>query len=229
MFKAVVFDAYGTLFDVHSVTALADRLFPGQGAALSQLWRDKQIEYSRLVTMSDPSREGSRHYQPFEALTRAGLRYACRRLGLELSDEREATLMAEYACLAPFDDVAPTLAALRRRDLQTAILSNGNRSMLEAVVAAAGLADAFDAVISVEAARQFKTSPAAYELVAGTLAADRSEVLFVSSNGWDALGATWFGLRTFWVNRGGLPFEEIGPRPWASGKGLADLLPLLAH
>jgi 2-haloacid dehalogenase len=229
MFKAVVFDAYGTLFDVHSVTALADRLFPGQGTALSQLWRDKQIEYTRLVTLSDPSSEGSRHYQPFEALTRAGLRYACRRLGLDLADEREAALMAEYACLAPFPDAAPTLKALRQRGLQTAILSNGNPAMLDAVVGAAGLASAFNAVISVEAARQFKTAPAAYEQIFSALDVDRNEVLFVSSNGWDALGATWFGLRTFWVNRSRLPFEEIGPRPWATGTSLADLLPLLAH
>ena len=229
MFKAVVFDAYGTLFDVHSVTTLADRLFPGQGAALSQLWRDKQIEYSRLVTMSDPSNEGSQHYQPFEALTRSGLRYACRRLALDLSDEREEALMAEYARLATFADVAPALAALRQREMQTAILSNGNRAMLDAVVAAAGLGKAFDAVISVESVRRFKTAPAAYELIFSELGLSRNDVLFASSNGWDALGATWAGLHAFWVNRAGLPFEEIGPRPWASGASLADLLPLLSH
>ena len=137
--------------------------------------------------------------------------------------------MAEYARLAPFADVAPALAALRGRELQTAILSNGNPGMLKAVVTAAGLDASFDAVISVEAARQFKTSPAAYELIFSALEVDADEVLFVSSNGWDALGATWFGLRTFWVNRGGLPFEEIGPRPWATGRSLGELPPLLAH
>ncbi len=227
MFNTVVFDAYGTLFDVYSIGAQAERLFPGQGSALAVLWRDKQIEYTRLVTLSDPGAGGSRSYQPFRELTLAGLRYACRRLGLALTTDAEAALMAEYARLQAFPDAGPALRAIKAMGLATAILSNGNPSMLEAAVAAAGLQDTFDEVISVEAVRQFKTSPLTYELIFTRLNTDRDRVLFVSSNAWDALGATWQGMRVFWVNRAGLPFEEIGPRPWATGTSLVELLPLL--
>lgn len=111
--SAVLFDAYGTLFDVHSVAALAESFFAGQGQALSVLWRDKQIEYSRLVTTSD---DGA-HYQPFSELTRAGLRYACQRLALDLTAEREAALMAQYPCLTPYPEVREVLDALRTRTL----------------------------------------------------------------------------------------------------------------
>ena len=120
------------------------------------------------------------------------------------------------------------LRAIKAMGLATAILSNGNSSMLESVVAAAGLADALDEVISVDEVRQFKTSPLAYALIERRMKTPPGKVLFVSSNAWDALGASWQGLRVFWVNRAKLPFEEIGPRPWATGASLADLPPLLA-
>lgn len=227
MFNTVVFDAYGTLFDVHSVAELGEQLFPGHGTALSVLWRDKQIEYTRLVTLSDPDAGGSRFYQPFRELTLAGLRYACRRLGLELDSRKETALMAQYSRLAAFPDAVPALRAIKAMGFATAILSNGNQSMLDTVVASAGLADALDAVISVDEVRQFKTSPLAYALIERRMKTPPEKVLFVSSNAWDALGASWQGLRVFWVNRAKLPFEEIGPRPWATGASLADLLPLL--
>ena len=225
MFNTVVFDAYGTLFDVHSVAELGEQLFPGHGAAL---WRDKQIEYTRLVTLSDPDAGGSRFYQPFQELTLAGLRYACRRLGLELTSGKETALMARYSNLAAFPDAAPALRAIKVMGFATAILSNGNPSMLDAVVASAGLADALDEVISVDQVRQFKTSLLTYALIEQRMKTPHEKVLFVSSNAWDALGASWQGLRVFWVNRAKLPFEEIGPRPWATGASLADLPPLLA-
>ncbi len=228
MIKIVVFDAYGTLFDVYSVGALAERLFPGQGAALTTLWRDKQLEYTRLITMSDSGgTPGSRHYQSFEALTAASLRYCCQRLGLALPAEHEHQLMAQYAHLTAFPENLPVLKALRQRGLRTAILSNGNLEMLQPAVENAGMTHLLDAVLSVAPLRRFKTAPECYGLIFNTFAVAREEVLFVSSNAWDALGASWFGLTTLWVNRQQLPFEEIGPKPSYSGTTLEKVLEIV--
>lgn len=218
--SAVLFDAYGTLFDVHSVTALAESFFAGQGQALSVLWRDKQIEYSRLVTTSD---DGA-HYQPFSELTRAGLRYACQRLTLDLTAERETALMAQYLRLTPYPEVREVLEALRARGVVTGILSNGNPAMLAPLVCNAGLEELFDHVISTDAVRTFKTNPAAYRLGARVTGLHTADIAFVSSNGWDALAATWFGFRTLWINRLGLPPEAIGPAPERTGSSLHDVL-----
>jgi 2-haloacid dehalogenase len=113
--RVVVFDAYGTLFDVYSIGALAEKFYPGQGAALSVLWRDKQIEYTRLISLSDPNPEGSRHYQSFWDVTRASLRYALARLGLAHTDANEDALLAQYAQLSPFPENLGVLQALRQR------------------------------------------------------------------------------------------------------------------
>ncbi|MHB8354654.1 MAG: haloacid dehalogenase type II [Burkholderiales bacterium] len=228
MIKVVVFDAYGTLFDVYSVGALAEHLFPGQGAALTTLWRDKQIEYTRLITMSDPAgTTGSRYYQPFEALTAASLRYCCQRLGLALPVEHERQLMAQYAHLTVFPENLRVLKALRQRGLRTAILSNGNLEMLRPAVDSAGMTNLLDAILSVAPLRRFKTAPECYNLIFDTFPVTKEEVLFVSSNAWDALGATWFGLTTLWVNRQHLPFEEIGPRPSYTGPTLEKALEIV--
>ncbi len=230
MIKVVVFDAYGTLFDVHSVGTLAERLFPGQGNALTTMWRDKQLEYTRLITMSDHGgAAGSRYYQSFEALTMASLRYCCRRLGLALSAEHERQLMAQYAHLAAFPENLPVLRALRQRGVGTAILSNGNAEMLQPLVDSAGMTQLLDRVISVAPLRRFKTAPECYALIFDAFPVAREEVLFVSSNAWDALGATWFGLITLWVNRQHLPFEEIGPKPGYTGTTLEKVLEIVEH
>ncbi len=218
--SAVLFDAYGTLFDVHSVAALADAFFPGRGAALSTGWRDKQIEYSRLVTTSD---DGA-HYQPFSALTRAGLRYASQRLGLDLTAEREAALMAQYLRLDAFAEVRGVLDTLRARGVKTGILSNGDPAMLEPLVAHAGFDGLIDHLVSVDAVRRFKTHPDAYRLGVEAMGCARGDIAFVSSNGWDALGATWYGFRTLWLNRHGLPAETIGAAPERIGSDLRDVL-----
>jgi len=228
MIRLVVFDAYGTLFDVYSIVELAERLFPGQGQALSVLWRDKQIEYSRLVSMSDPINPmGSRHYQSFWDLTRLGLQYACQRLKLDLTPAKQKQLMDEYAQLEAFPENLAVLEALQALNMPCAILSNGSPEMLQAAVSSAGMSNLIDKVLSVDEVRQFKTSPQSYGLVADHYKVDIREVLFVSSNSWDALGATWFGFRSFWVNRQGLPFETLGPRPTHSGRSLRDILALL--
>jgi 2-haloacid dehalogenase len=222
--KAVLFDAYGTLFDVYSVGLLAEQLFPGQGQALSILWRDKQIEYTRLVTTSS---DGA-HYQPFWELTRAGLRYACKRLGLELTVEREQQLMNQYRHLSAFPENREVLQALKTRGVTTGILSNGDPEMLGIAVRSAGLEGLLDHVISVDGVRKYKTHPDAYRLGPQAVKRAASQILFVSCNAWDALAATWFGYRTLWVNRYRLPFEELGTQPTRTGTSLDDVLTFFA-
>jgi 2-haloacid dehalogenase len=225
--RVVVFDAYGTLFDVYSIGALAEKLYPGQGAALSVLWRDKQIEYTRLICLSDPNPEGSRHYQSFWDITRASLRYALERLGLAHTHANEDALMAQYAQLSPFPENLGVLQALRQRGVAAAILSNGSPEMLQSAVHSAGMSDLLGAVLSVDSVRQFKTTPASYQIVTDHFGFAPADVLFVSSNAWDALGATWFGFTTLWVNRQGLPPEAIGPAPHHSGRDLTAVLQVL--
>ncbi len=220
--KAVLFDAYGTLLDVYSVGALAESLFPNQGAALAVLWRDKQIEYTRLVTTSN---EGA-FYQDFWALTRASLRYACKRLKLDVSAASEEALMQQYLQLTPFPENVQVLEALKAKGIATGILSNGSPHMLGAAVRHAKLDGLLDHVLSVDGLRQYKTSPKAYALGASTLQLPASYILFVSCNAWDALAATWFGYQTLWINRYNLPFEELGTEPSYTGKTLDDVLPI---
>lgn len=221
--KAVLFDAYGTLFDVFSVGLLAEQLFPTHGQALSLLWRDKQIEYSRLVTSSN---DGA-HYQPFWDLTRAGLRYACLRLGLDLTAAAEERLMNQYRHLSAFPENRSVLQALKDRGIVTGILSNGDPAMLEVAVKSAGLDGLLDHVISVDGIRKYKTHPAAYALGEQATGLKAHQIAFVSCNSWDALAATWYGYRTLWVNRYKLPFETLGTLPIHSGNSLRDVLTLL--
>jgi 2-haloacid dehalogenase len=223
--RAVLFDAYGTLFDVYIVGQLAEQLFAGQGAAIAALWRDKQIEYSRLVTMSD---DGA-HYQPFWALTRAALVYALKRLvpaaaGSPPDPAAVERLMHEYRRLSAFADGREVLQALKARGIVTGILSNGDPAMLDAAVRSAGLDGLLDHLISVDAVRKYKTHREAYALGPARTGFAAQQILFVSSNGWDALAATWFGYPTFWVNRQGLPFEELGAEPTRSGRSLREVL-----
>ncbi len=227
MYKLIAFDAYGTLLDVYSMGELAEQLFPGQGQALSLMWRDRQIEYTRLVTMSDPNPNGSKHYLPFWELTIRSLRYVCKRMGLTLSPESENRLMDQYARLICFPDSLNVLQEIKSRNISTAILSNGSREMLATVVQSNGLKPYLDQVVTVEDVRLFKTAPQAYELLLKAFPVKKEEVLFVSSNAWDALAAKWFGFDVFWVNRLGHPFEEIGERPDYEGASLSKVLEVL--
>lgn len=223
--KAVVFDAYGTLFDVYSIQALAEQFYPGQGAAISVMWRDKQIEYTRLITQSDPHQaDGSRYYLPFWELTRRSLEYTLDRLKLDRTGHVVADLMRQYAHLTPFPENLPVLENLKKAGFVTAILSNGSPEMLASAVGSAGMKDLLDHCISVDPIRLFKTSPESYGLVQKYMPFEKQEILFVSSNAWDALGATWFGFLTLWVNRQGLPYETIGPTPTYTGRDLQTVL-----
>jgi 2-haloacid dehalogenase len=216
---AVLFDAYGTLFDVHSVVQLAEEIFPGRGEALSQLWRDRQIEYTRLVSMSG-------RYRPFWDLTRAGLRFAAQRLGLALDAAAEQRLMNQYRQLSAFAENREVLHALHARGVRAGILSNGDPEMLAATVASAGFASLLDPVLSVQETRRYKTDPACYALGPAALGLPAGQILFVSSNGWDAIGATWFGYQTLWVNRSGAPLEALDTQPTRVGSSLRDVLDL---
>lgn len=227
MYKLIAFDAYGTLFDVYSMGELAEELFPGNGQALALMWRDRQIEYTRLVTMSDPDPRGSRHYLPFWELTLRSLRYCCKRLQLPLHAHSEQRLMDQYAKLNGFADSLEVLRSIKAKGLSTAILSNGSRDMLSTVVTANGLTPYVDQVVSVEDVRLFKTAPQAYALLLQNFAVSKQDVLFVSSNAWDALAAKWYGFDVFWVNRLGHPFEEIGERPDFEGESLSEVLAAL--
>ena len=227
MYKLIAFDAYGTLFDVYSMGALAEELFPRNGVALALMWRDRQIEYTRLVTMSDPNPSGSKHYIPFWDLTIRSLRYVCKRMDLELSAANEKRLMDQYAKLTGFADSLSVLKAIKEKGISTAILSNGSREMLTTVVESNGLKPYLDQVVTVEEVRLFKTAPQAYELLLQAFPVQKNEVLFVSSNAWDALAAKWFGYDVFWVNRLGHPFEEIGEKPNYEGKSLSEVLETL--
>jgi 2-haloacid dehalogenase len=215
--RAVLFDAYGTLFDVYSVGVAAERLFPGAGERLGVLWRDKQIEYTRLTSMSGRVRS-------FRDCTRAGLRFAAKRLGLALDSAAEDGLMSCYDRLEPFAENRAVLEDLKRRGIRAGILSNGDPDMLQAVVGHAGFAGLLDPLLSVEGTGRFKTDPATYALGTAALGLAAHEVLFVSSNCWDAIGATWFGYATLWINRFGLPLDELGAEPTRTGTSLADVL-----
>ncbi|MBI6630067.1 haloacid dehalogenase type II [Pontibaca sp. S1109L] len=214
--KAIAFDAYGTLFDVYSVGALAERFFPGKGAAIASTWRDKQIEYTRLRTMCD-------HYADFWQVTGDALDFAAEFHELNLNTPQRAALMDQYAQLTAFEENAGVLAQLKAAGLQLAILSNGTPAMLDSALEASGLAEYFDHVLSVDSVRRFKTAPEAYQMGPDSFGLDVSEVLFVSSNCWDICGATWFGYTTIWLNRYSHPLERLGVTPHRIGTSLADV------
>ena len=217
---ALVFDAYGTLFDVHSVTALAERLFPGKGAALSAAWRTKQLEYTWLRSLM-------RQYEDFSRVTLSSLDWSLEFLKLEADDAARRSLFDEYRKLAVFPDVPAALEKLAATRA-LAILSNGHPDMLNAVVDHNNLRAHFrGGVLSVHPARIFKPDAAVYRIVEDTLGVPRAVVGFVSSNGWDAAGAKTFGLQAFWINRSGAPVERLGVRPDATLKSLAELVDLL--
>jgi 2-haloacid dehalogenase len=219
--QALVFDAYGTLFDVHSVTRLADSLFPGRGAALSQAWRTKQLEYTWLRSLMG-------RYDDFNAVTADALDWALESLGLAAGPKERSALMLAYRTLATFPEVRAALERLGTgRPL--AILSNGHPDMLDAVVDHNELRVHFgERVFSVHEAGVFKPDPRVYAIACAQLALPAEAIGFVSSNGWDAAGAKSFGFTAFWVNRGKAPVERLGSPPDAVVEDLAALAQRLA-
>lgn len=208
---ALVFDAYGTLYDVHSVIRRCETCFPGKGTQLSQLWRAKQLEYTWQRSLMQ-------RYAPFSQVTREALAYSCAALGLSHREHEEA-LMAEYLRLAPFPEVP---AALERLKVKRAILSNGSPDLLDPLVRNSGFK--FDAVLSVDQLKIYKPAPQVYELAVNRLKVPKERIGFVSSNCWDALGAKSYGFRVYWINRGGAPLDRLGFTPDEQVKSVDEVL-----
>jgi 2-haloacid dehalogenase len=212
--KTLVFDAYGTLFDVSSVAKALNRTFPGRGEAVSAEWRAKQLQYTWLRSLSG-------RYEDFWKVTESALTYTRNDMKLTCDVATQAQLMDSYLHLDPFPEVLQALKSLSSFPL--AILSNGTLKMLEAVVESAGLSDFFSQVISVDEVKVYKPSPVVYQLAVRKLGVDKNDVGFVSSNFWDAAGAKSFGFRTYWVNRTGAHADELGATPDATIRSLSDL------
>jgi len=221
---ALVFDAYGTLFDVQSVATLGERICPGRGDALARAWRTKQLEYTWLQSlMMSPTQRR----EDFAAITAHALDHAADSLGLSLQPALRHRLLDAYLDLSPFPDATPALAALA--PLPRLILSNGTREMLEPLAASTGVALHLDAILSVDGAGIYKPSPRVYQLAVDHLKLVPARIGFVSSNGWDAVGAKAFGFTVFWVNRSGAPVERHGPKPDAIIASLAELPSLVGR
>ena len=216
--KALVFDAYGTLFDVHSVISACNQNFPDQGAALSQRWRAKQLEYTWLRSLMG-------RYEDFWQVTESALAFACKSLSLSCPPGTRAQLMEAYLRLDPYTEVREALKALSNYPL--AILSNGSPRMLHAVVKGAGLEGVFSHVISVDEVKIYKPSPRVYQLASQKMSVSETSIGFVSSNSWDVIGAKAFGFWTCWVNRSAAPGDELGVTPDVTVKTLADLVDVL--
>jgi 2-haloacid dehalogenase len=209
--KAVVFDAYGTLYDIQSVAYVTEQAFPGYGEIITQIWRIKQLEYTWLRSLM-------RRYEDFSVVTRESLAYTLRCLGLKHDADVFERIMEKYLHLDLYPDAAAALAAMQDRKL--AILSNGSPAMLNALVQSSGLADVLDATISVDTQKIFKPSREAYALIESTLGMAPAEVLFVSSNPWDACGARAFGLKVAWI-------ERVTPEAMALAFAKNDVVPPL--
>ncbi|MFB5662399.1 haloacid dehalogenase type II [Alteribacillus sp. HJP-4] len=204
--KAYVFDVYGTLFDVHSVSATCEKWFPGKGESISQLWREKQIEYTFLRQMMG-------RYQPFDFVTEESLCYAAEANGENASPEAVTDLLRAYRQLSLFNESADVLKSLKDKNKQLLVLSNGTEEMLLPLLEQAGINTLFDAILSVDQVKQYKTSPAAYSLILEKTGLQREEIMFLSSNGWDITGAKSFGFQSTWINRKGMPQEKLGFKP----------------
>lgn len=202
--KSILFDAYGTLFDVHSVVRSAGNWVAGDIEALSSLWRRKQLEYTWLLALME-------RYEDFRKITEASLRASLRQLGRDATDGQVGGLMEAYLCPSEFPEVKPALAGLGAVPL--AILSNGTPDMVRSAVAHSGLMSSFAQIISADLVKTYKPSPKVYGLGPQILGVPASDILFVSSNAWDAAGAKCFGYQVCWCNRSGAAPDDLGFAP----------------
>ena len=212
--QAVVFDAYGTLFDVHSVMEACEEFYPGEGKAISQTWRQKQLEYSWLLSLME-------RYEPFESITRLGLIFALRSRNLPFDEAVLGRLMGEYRRLRVFPEAFAALERMKGRKL--AILSNGNPEMLEPLLEYTGIDRKIPLLLSVEEKKVFKPHPTVYEMAPDSLGIPKEEILFVSANSWDVAGARSYGLRVAWINRARNQQEELDLLPEIEIQDLEEL------
>ena len=210
-----VFDAYGTLYDFNSAVARHRDAIGPKADALSEMWRSKQVQYTWL-------RNSMSTYSPFWKVTGEALDHCLATFGITDKAVREK-LMGAYLALDPFPEVPAMLGKLKKAGKRLAILSNGNPGMLDPMVKASGLADFFEAVISVDDAKVFKVDPKTYELVKKRTGVTSDKVCFLSSNCWDAHGAAQFGFKVLWVNRGSLPEDNLPGKIVAQIKDLSHL------
>lgn len=215
-FKAMAFDAF-PIFDPRPIAALAEQLYPGHGAALINLWRLRQFEYTWLRTAAG-------RYADFMAVTGDSLAFATQSLKLELPGDKRDLLLNGYLELKTWPDAAPALQKLRAAGVGLAFLSNFTPSMLNGSIKASGLDNVFQHVLSTDLAKTYKPDPKAYQLGVKALRLPKEQILFVAFAGWDAAGAKAFGYPTFWVNRLGTPPERLGKTADGEGRTLNDLL-----
>jgi 2-haloacid dehalogenase len=213
--KAVGFDAF-TIFDPRSVTVAVEENFPGRGAELSAAWRTRQFEYCWLRTLN-------RNYADFWRVTEDALVFACKAAKLDLKPETRAKLMDAFLRLKPWPDSIAAMKAMKAANIRLAYVSNMTPTMLRVLTENAGAADLFEHQLSTDAAQAFKPDPRAYQMAEKAFELPRESIVFAAFGGWDAAGARSFGLNTFWVNRLGVPLEELGVEPNAVGGTLTEL------
>lgn len=217
--RAICFDLF-TLFDPRSVVDVARSVLGDQAPALCEVWRARQFEYSWL-------RAAANQYADFQSVTDEALLFAAKARGLTLSDDARRTLVDAYSRLTPWPDARASLVAWQRAGIRLAPLSNYSPMMLEHLIANAGFSELFTLRISTDVAKTFKPNPRAYALGESCLGLPREEIAFAAFGGWDAAGAKWFGFPTFWVNRLGVPQEQL-IAPDATGPTLAELAEFVA-
>lgn len=213
--RAVAFDAL-TVFAPSTVAAVGEAMFPGQGGALAAAWRARQFEYTWLRTAAG-------QYDDFHAVTGDALAFAARSLKLELTAERHRRLMEAFLDLTAYPEARAALTGLRQRGLRLAFLTNMTAAMVENAVSRARLDGLFEAVLSTDRVRAYKPDPRAYQMGVDAFGLARDAIVFAAFGGWDAVGARWFGYRTFWVNRAAAPPEHLGIEADGAGRDLDDL------
>ena len=223
MFKAILFDVYGTLLDVHSIQIVLEKYFPGKGIEASKLLRDKQIEYTRLYAL----RPSGIPYENFMSLTRSAVEYTIMTFGKKNKKIPIADIMTSYQRLNAFPEVAQVLDYIKSKNYNIAVLSNGDSEMLKQVLGNSGLQDRFDTSISAGSVESYKIDPTVYNLASDFFKCKPEECLLVSANYWDIIGAGWNGIKTFWVNRVGSPKDPLGYEPNFEGKSLKELQQIL--
>lgn len=214
--KAIAFDAF-PIFDPRPVFALAEQLFPGKGAELSNAWRTRQFEYQWLRALSG-------RYADFWQATEDALVFSGELLKLDLTPDKRKQLMDAYLGLKAWPDVQPALQSLKEAGIRLAFLSNATSKILDAGIKNSGLDGVFEHVLSTDKIKTYKPDPRAYQMAIDAFNLKREEILFVPFAGWDAAGAKSFGYTTFWVNRLNLPVERLGVVPDAVGQNLTDLV-----
>jgi 2-haloacid dehalogenase len=213
--RAVAFDAL-TVFDPSSVTAVGEAMFPGQGGVLTAAWRTRQFEYTWLRTAAG-------RYDEFHGVTGDALVFAARSLKLELTAARHQRLMEAFLDMKAYPEARAALIGLRQRGLRLAFLTNMTAAMVENAVSNAKLDGLFEAVLSTDRVRAYKPDPRAYQMGVDAFGLARDAIVFAAFGGWDAVGAKWFGYRTFWVNRVAAPREQLGIEADGTGRDLDDI------